>query len=152
MLANRILNILVSLTSPIVIPVQLVTTFVGGCVGGLTFGLALLPFNLIWMLLLGFLLGTSWLYCRLPPLRVPLALVGVPVALLSEVYISCMPSMGDLEARRTKLFLTWMWPYSLDWLGYTAGKSVDVQRLGELVRVARQAGIQVPEASTRPRF
>jgi len=130
MLANRIINILNSLLTPITIPLQLVTTSVGGCLVALTFGLLLLPLSLVWMVLfMGPLLGMSWLWDRVWPLRIPLAVIGVPLAVLGAIYTSLVPSMGEMDARATKLLICWTWPFSLDFLHYQSNP--DWRELGE---------------------
>jgi hypothetical protein len=90
--ACRINNILVTIFSVVTIPLQLVTTFVDGCLVSCTFGLLLLPMDAIWLVFMGLLLGTSWLWERTAILgwlallvRIPLALIGLPIALLAEV-------------------------------------------------------------------
>jgi hypothetical protein len=132
MLACRILNILVSVFSIVTVPLQLLTTLVGGCLVSCTFGLLLLPLSIIWMVLLGLLLGTSWLWERAECLgfgplvvlaHIPLAVVGIPLALVSETYVSLVPSMGEIESRYTKLVTCWVWPFSLDYWRFRIRRS-----------------------------
>lgn len=60
MITNKIIHIVNTITAFIVIPVQLITTFVLGILVRLTFGLLLIPFSIIWIVLfLGPLLGLS---------------------------------------------------------------------------------------------
>jgi len=124
MLACRILNVLLTAFMVVTIPLQAVTTTVGGCLVSLTLGFLLLPLNAIWGILLGSLLATSWLWdraerLRLPPLvvlaHIPLAIVGIPLALLSAIYASLIPSMGDIESRHMKIVTCWVWPFSLEY-------------------------------------
>ena len=153
MLACRILNILVTILGFVTLPVQVVTTFVGGCLVSCTFGLLLLPLNLVWVVLLGLLLGTSWMWdradlTRIPTLtaiaRVPVAIIGIPLALLSQTFNCLVPSMGELEARRTKIMLCWVWPFSLDYwrfmLGGTPAETPEAalryERLEDALRIA----------------
>ena len=142
MLACRILNVLVTVFSVVTIPLQLVTTAVGGCLVSCTLGFALLPLSVVWVVLLALLLGTSWLWDRAERLRfgplialahVPLAVVGIPLALLSELYVALVPSMGDFEGRLTKLTTCWVWPFSLDYWHFSV----------------RQAPVDTPEAEER---
>jgi len=132
MLACRILRILVTVFSIVTVPLQLVTTLVGGCLVSCTFGLLLLPLSAVWMVLLGLLLGTSWLWDRAERLRfgplialahIPLAVVGIPLALLSETYVSLVPSMGEFESRHMKLVTCWVWPFSLDYWRFRVRRS-----------------------------
>ena len=115
MWAYRVLNVLLMLVAWLVIPIQLVTTFVLGILVSVTFGLLLLPMSLIWMaLFLGPLLGLSWVWEKAPFLRVPIAVLGIPLAFVGNIYASLMPSMGELDSRVSKLFLSESWPYCLD--------------------------------------
>lgn len=115
MWAYRVLNVLLMLVIWLVIPIQLVTTFVLGILVSVTFGLLLLPMSLIWMVFfLGPLLGLSWVWEKVPFLRVPVAILGIPLAFIGNTYASLMPSMGELDSRVSKLLLSELWPYSLD--------------------------------------
>jgi hypothetical protein len=142
MLANRIVNVLSSLLSPITIPLQLVTTSVGGCLVAMTFGLLLLPLSLIWLVFfMNPLLSLSWLWDRVWLLRIPLALIGVPLAVLGAIYTSLVPSMGEMDARATKLLICWTWPFSLDFLRYQSNPDwgeFNAERLMRLRKVLRQ--------------
>jgi hypothetical protein len=80
-----------------------VTTLTLGCLGAITFQLALIPFNIIWIAMLGWLLGTSWLWLKAPILRPVLFLPGVVTAPLCGVYAGWMPSYGELDARLARV-------------------------------------------------
>ena len=145
MLANKILNLLVTALAWVTVPLQIPFTFVGGCLVNLTFGLLLLPLSLIWMVFfMGPLLGLSWLYEKAPMLRIPLAFVGIPVALVGSIYVSWVPSMGEFESRQTKLLLCWTWPFSLDCWKYQAGElQNDYEQWNRFQDVLRQAGYRI---------
>lgn len=163
-MACRILNVLVTLFAWVTVPLQLVTTFVGGCLVSCTFGLLLIPLSLIWMALLGLLLGTSWVWRCLgvlrPPalaaiVRIPVAIVGIPLALIAETYVCLVPSMGDFEGRQEKLVTCWVWPFSLDyWLFSVRTKPLetpqDERRYDELVRALGIAGVRTPPRTDWP--
>jgi len=115
MWAYRTLTVLLTLVAWLVIPIQFVTTFVLGILVSITFGLLLLPMSLIWMVLFLYpLLGLSWVWEKAPFLRVPIAVLGIPLAFIGNIYASLMPSMGELDSRVSKLLLSESWPYSLD--------------------------------------
>ena len=115
MWAYQTLKLLLMLVAWVVVPVQLVTTFVLGILVSLTFGLLLLPISLIWMVLfLGPLLGLSWVWGIAPFLRGPIAIVGIPWAFAGHIYAALMPSMGEQDSRVSKLLLAESWPYTLD--------------------------------------
>ena len=152
MLANRIINILTSLLSPVVIPIQLVTTFVGGCLVSFTFGLLLLPLSLVWVVVfMGPLLGMSWLWDRAPLLRLPVGVLGVPLAVLGGVYVSLVPSMGELDSRAVKLLVCWTWPFSLDYMRYrTAPDQLDFERWQRLQKALEWNRAVEAQASQPP--
>ena len=112
MLTNRILDFLISLTSWIVLPVQLVTTAVFGLLVRLTMGLLLIPFSLIWMVLYGIIFSLSYLYEKVPILRVLFSIAGIPISFLGYVYSCIIPSMGDFQGRFSKLLICQTFPYS----------------------------------------
>ena len=92
--ANRIVDLLVTATALVVVPVQIVSTLVLGCLVTVTFGLFLLPISFVWMVLfLGPLLGLSQLW-DIPLLRVPAAILGIPAAVLGNAYTAMMPSIA----------------------------------------------------------
>jgi len=111
---NRLLKVLLMIIGVPVVILEVPFTLVGGCLVALTFGLLLLLFSLLWLPQLGLLLGTSWLWKRVWILRPPLALVGIPIALIAEVFVAWTPSMGDVVAKDTKLRLIESWPMSLE--------------------------------------
>lgn len=120
MAANRLLNAILTATAWIVVPVQLVTTSVLGILVSVSFGLLLWPISVVWAVLLGPMLGISWLCKRCEPLRVPLGVVFLPWAVMANVFVCVMPSMGELEIRAAKLMLTNAWPFSWEmWLFQT---------------------------------
>jgi hypothetical protein len=142
----------------VTLPLQFVTTAVGGCLVGCTFGLLLIPLSLVWMVFLALLLATSWVWDRLELLRVPplvaivraaVAVVGIPLALIAEIYVSLMPSMGDLEGRFEKLVTCWVWPFSLDYWRFSVRSKPlespeDERRYYRLVRALGIAGVRIP--------
>lgn len=114
MVTNKILNAIIGVLSIVVIPVQLITTLVLGLLVQLTFGLLLFPFSLIWIVFfLGPLLGLSWLWQHARVLRIPIALLGVPLAVLGNTYTALLPSMGEMDSRISKLILCSTWPFSI---------------------------------------
>lgn len=113
MLANKILHIILGITAFIVIPIQIVSTFVLGLLASLTFGLLLLVLSLIWMVLFfGPLMGLSYVYERVTILRPVIAIIGIPIAVLGDAYVAITPSMGEFESRFTKMLLCQTFPYT----------------------------------------
>jgi hypothetical protein len=117
MWTNRILTVSLLVVGPIVFPLQIVSTLALGILVSLTGELLLIPIDLIWLVcFLGPLLGLSWIWGKIPFLRIPLAVFGIPLALAAETYCCLMPSMGKMDSRISKLLLCRSWPYTLDCL------------------------------------
>lgn len=113
MIVNRILEIILLILSVVVIPVQFVTTLVLGLLVRLTFGLLLFPISIIWTgLFLGPLLGLSYIYEKVYILRIPVAIIGLPIATIGNIYCCLMPSMGEKNARVTKMLLSNIFPFT----------------------------------------
>lgn len=96
------------------IPVTLMEiplTFLGGCAISLTFGLLLIPLTVLWLPQLGLLVGTSWLWLRVPILRPLLLLPGVLVAVIADTYVALMPD-PEKDSKYAKLTLATEWPLS----------------------------------------
>ena len=133
MFATWVINLVARVVGFITFPVQLLTTSLGGCLVGLTFGLLLWPFSIVWIVFfMEPLLVTSWLWDRAPLLRLPLAVLGVPWAVLGGLYVSLLPPMGEFQSRATKLLICWTWPFSLDFLQYQRGEDLEDERWSRL--------------------
>jgi hypothetical protein len=111
-IANRTFDAIIFFLGWIIIPLQMVTTFVIGVLVACSFGLLLLPLSLIWLLLLIPLLGISWLSSKVGILRDFVGIAGIPWTIVAHTYVCLMPSMGDIESRAAKLMITWSWPFS----------------------------------------
>lgn len=147
MIANRILNVVLIMLAWIVVPLELVTTFVLGVLVSITFGLLLLPIGLSWTILfLAPLLGLSWFCYKLPVFRNIIGILFLPWAVLADTFVALMPSMGELENRAAKLMLCNAWPFTWEfwqfWLGrlnLTLSKSPDAIALREVIeRISRR--------------
>jgi len=99
------------LSIPIIL-VQIVSTFVLGILHTLTFGLALLPLYALWFLFLGGVVGSSWLWIKVPVMRPILLVPGILWATVSKWFAACMPEMGEWESRATKQAVCESWPHS----------------------------------------
>jgi hypothetical protein len=91
-------------------PVRLILGLVKNFVpGGVLF---LLPFTLLWALILAVLTGTSWLWEKVPPLRLLLIVIGVPLAWFGCILIFMVPDpKEDALAKRA---LADQWPLTFD--------------------------------------
>ena len=95
----------------ILLPLQIITTAVGGCLIALTFGILLLVLSLIWLPFAALLLGTSWLWLHAwytcPILLIP----GVLIAIVADLFIMLAPE-PEREAKHAKLCIASDWPLS----------------------------------------
>jgi hypothetical protein len=142
-IANRILEVVLTVLAWIVLPIQLVTTFILGVLVACSFGLLLLPLSIVWIVLASPLIGASWLCARVAFLRTPIGVLGIPWAALANTYCCLIPSMGELESRADKLLLTESWPYCWEYWLFRTGRfdlsSPEAEILGGiLARVSRR--------------
>ena len=90
-----------------------ISTLILGLLVIMTFGLLLFPLSLIWSILFLFpLVGISYVYEKVPILRIPSVIIGIPIAIIGNTYASLIPSMGETESRITKLLITESFPFS----------------------------------------
>ena len=139
MLINKILNILLRIADFILLIPSLILINLTALLAWLTGGIILLLLDLIWALFFLLpMLGLSWVYNKVPFLRVPIAIIGFPIALLGYIYISSITHMGEVRPKVLKMFLCISWPFSLDaWL-CDAGKLDDEARYERIRRIAEQ--------------
>jgi len=95
----------------ILLPLQIVTTGLGGCLIALTFGIAFFVLDLIWWPFLVLLLGTSWLWLHAWYLRPILLVPGVLISILGHLYVMLTPD-PERDAKYAKLSITNEWPLS----------------------------------------
>lgn len=141
MRTNAVLDALLTATAWIVVPAQFVTTLVLGLAVAVTFGLLLIPISLIWLVVfLGPLFALSWMWLRMPILRIPIALLGVPWAVLASAYVALTPHMGDMRGRVHKLLICDSWPFTLEFFHWSADRSRPLSDEAQqvLVRSARR--------------
>lgn len=123
MVTNKIISIFVTITSFIVVPLQLITTFILGLLVKLSFGLLLIPFSIIWVaLFLGPLLGLSYVYEKVFIVRPFAAIIGIPLAIIGDTYVALLPSMGELESRYSKMIICQTFPYSFSYFQFSNHK------------------------------
>ena len=113
MLTNKIIRVLTGLLSFLLIPIVPITTSVLGLLVSLTFGILLLPISLIWTILFYLpLLGLSYIYENIKFLSPIATIIGIPIAVTGEVFVSLMPSMGENDSKMAKLLITNSFPYT----------------------------------------
>jgi len=100
----------------IILPINLILvppfTLVLGILVTVTFGILLMILSLVWLPLSGLILGSSWLWIKVPITRPFLFLPGIAVAVVSDVYVSLIPDMGEKYQKLLKLGFCDSWPYS----------------------------------------
>ena len=143
--ANKIVASVIGALGFVVVPVQVILTVPLGCLVLITLGLYLFPVDLIWMtLFLGPLIGLSWLWDKVPQLRIPAAILGIPAAVLGNTYTAIMPSIGE-ESRITRTLVCRTWPFSLQFMAF---KSLRTAPTSDLEQVLSRLASTNPEIST----
>lgn len=138
MITNKIVQTIIVVTSFIVIPVQVITTLVLGILVRLTFGLLLIPFSIIWVILfLGPLLGLSYIYERVTFLRPLIAVIGIPFAVVGNIYVTLLPSMGEMDSRYAKLVLCQTFPYTWKFNKFQNNK-LNIEKNDVLIKVFKE--------------
>lgn len=123
MITNKIISAFISITGFIVVPIQLITTFILGLLVKLTFGLLLIPFSIIWVVLfLGPLLGLSYVYERIIIAKLFVAIIGIPLAILGDTYVALLPAMGEMDSRYSKMIICQTFPYTYSYFQYSNHK------------------------------
>ncbi len=113
MLTNKIVDLFLTITAWVVVPLQIITTFLLGILVTLTFGLLLLPLSLLWVVLfLGPLLGFSYIWEHVPFARLFVSILGIPLAIIADAYVCLIPSMGEMDSRIVKLLYCQTFPYT----------------------------------------
>jgi hypothetical protein len=144
MLANRTIRIILGITGLIVIPVQMVTTFILGLFVSLTFGLLLIPISIVWTaLFLGPLLGLSYVYERIVILRPFISIIGIPLAVIGHTYVALMPSMGEMDSRFDKLILCQTFPYTWKYIQFQINK-LNIGKDDVLTKILRRVSRAKP--------
>ena len=106
---NVVLNLFLLLPSLILVPV---CTFVLGILVNISFGTLLMLFSVIWLPFFGIILGSSWLWLKIPILRPILLLPGVVIAVVVNFYVALIPDMAEKYQKLIKLAICDNWPYS----------------------------------------
>lgn len=114
MVTNKIIQTIITICSFFVVPVQIVTTLVLGFILSIfPFTLLLIPLSFVWIVLfLGPLLGLSYVYEKIQIARPFVSLVGIPFAVVGDIYVSLLPTFGEFEGRFQKLILCQTFPYT----------------------------------------
>jgi len=139
MTTNKIIFILITITAFVVIPIQIITTFVLGLLVSIPLigFLLLILISSIWIVLfLGPLLGLSYVYERVVILRPLISTIGIPLAVLGDIYVALMPSMGEMEGRYEKMIICQTFPYTWKFNQFRSDK-LNIEKDDVLAKILR---------------
>ena len=123
MITNKIISALVTITAFPIMLLQPITTFVLGLLVTITFGLLLIPFSVIRnVFFLWPLLGLSFIYERIKVLQPVVAVLGIILATLGDMYVALLPTMGELESRFLKMIVCQAFPFSYSYYLFLTNK------------------------------
>lgn len=108
---NDSLSILISFP---VVPLTIICTFILGILTVLTFGILAWLTTAIWLVFLMPLIATSWLWMKIPIIRIVLLVPGILLARAAGIIACIFPSMGEWSSRKMKIDLCDIWPLSLE--------------------------------------
>ena len=113
MITNNIIRTIKGLLGFVLIPFAAISTFVLGILVSLTFGLLLLPLSLVWSICCYLpLLGLSYVYENVKFLQPIAAIIGIPIAIVGEIFVSLIPSMGENDSKMAKLLSIGSFPFT----------------------------------------
>jgi hypothetical protein len=139
-IANKILSVMIAISGIVVIPIQFISTGVLGLVFSVPLigAIGLLILSFIWIgLLLTPIYCLSYLYDKVAFLRPILATIGVPFAFIGNVFTACIPSMGEMESRFSKMVICQTFPYTWRYLQVERNKLV-IENDDVLTKVLRE--------------
>ena len=115
MITNKVLKFLLTIVTVIFIIPASIMNLVGGCLLFLPpIGLIyVLIMTLIWLPSIGFILGTCWLWEKVKILRLPIALIAIPIIMIITAFMLLMPN-PDMKDKDLKLNICLDWPFSKD--------------------------------------
>ena len=144
MITNKILFILISITAVVVVPIQMVTTFVLGILVSITFSLLLIPISIIWTILFFYpLLGLSYVFERVLILRPLISIIGITLAFIGDIFVSLMPSMGEMNSTYEKLILCQTFPYTWKYIQFKKNK-LNINKDDVLTKILKQVSKTEP--------
>lgn len=126
MLTNKIIYYATAVISFILIPIIPISTFILGLLVSFSFGLFLIPITLVWWCFYFPMLGLSFIYEHYKILRPIAAIIGLPFAIMGEIFISLMPSMGEKNEKMAKWLCSLAFPYTYSLSHFTNKKKVSV--------------------------
>ena len=112
MLTNKIIHVVTGLTGIVLLPIVPISTLVFGFLISITFGLLAIPITLVWCCFYFPLLALSFIWEKYKILRPIAAIIGIPIAIIAEIFVSLMPSMGEMDAKMAKWLNTLSFPYN----------------------------------------
>ncbi len=124
MLTNKIVYWVTGILSfPLIIVVPF-STFILGLLVTFSFGLFLIPISIIWSCFYFPILGLSFVWEKYKILRPIASILGIPIAILGEIFVSLMPSMGDNDEKMAKWLSALAFPYTYSLLHFKNEKKL----------------------------
>ena len=110
MLTNKILNRILAITRIIVFIPGHIIAYVVDLLRFIPFALSIYMsvMFLIWLPLAGLMLVTSWLWRKAPPVRLPVAVIGIPIVVITDTFcqLMVMPDPDDVPGN-SKFCASW---------------------------------------------
>ncbi|NVM23139.1 MAG: tetratricopeptide repeat protein [Desulfobacterales bacterium] len=115
MTTNTILRFLLHVIAFVLAIPAMATNFFTGCLLAIPpIGLVYVSImSLIWLPSLGFMRGSSWLWEKIPFLRLPLALIGVPIVVVIGAFLLLAPNPDETD-KIAKFAMCDSWPLLRD--------------------------------------
>lgn len=137
MWANKAIFAIVSIVAIPVVLLQVVTTTILGILEAITFGISSIPFSIVWIVIFyAPLMVLSWLWAKIWVLRIPIALIGIPLAVIGDAFVCLLPHGGDIANRTAKTIICETWPYSISMVGLMQAKlNLDSQEYENLASI-----------------
>lgn len=124
--------------SVVLVPIQLITSFIFGILSLITFDLLLIPISFIWtVLFLGPITGLSYVYEKVAILRPFVAITGIPFAVIGNIYIQLIGAIGDNNAKMEKFIICRTFPYTWRYLQYKNNK-LNIHKDDVLAKILKQ--------------
>ena len=114
MLANRtIILLLIPVRWILLIPAIVTTNVLGLLVAVPPIGfIYTLIMTIIWIPFYGYIIGTSWVYKKVPIIGFPLSLIGIPIVIVIDMLLLLVPN-PDKEDEHNKNIICTSFPFSM---------------------------------------
>lgn len=119
MIANKVLRICINVLSYICFPIQLLITWIVYFSSWITQGLLSVVLKFIWTVLFYWsLILLSFVYEKIPYLKLPIAFLGLPIAFIGYQLYTFIPEMNNSDNKISNLLICYCFPFSWHYLQY----------------------------------